>query len=460
MRKKILILLLVLSLFFVLSCGKKYEVVEKKLKNSKIMIIVPDNWNNKIIYYAHGYRAEGTPLHVDINMDNSFYSKKVEDGWMIAATSYRRNGIIIKDGIEDIRFLRDYVHKKYKNIQSEYLIGSSMGGLIATLMAENDKYLEGVIADGAALQLDRENLLSYDPKVPLILLYNINEKDVADDYLNKSKKSNLKPLRWHVNRKGHCRISKSEMEITFNALKNFENEENDRDITQPIPERKSISKIKNDVIISGIRKINKGFNNIDTKVVKIDLKNIGLKKGEYFNLICGDKKYQVYWGDNYNDVPIGDFVAFINMNGYLKISRNYADLVKKTGLEKNDQIKIAIIKEQPVKPDMEKFRKALNYNNEATENLLNGKGRIAVDLANKAIDLYPDFEWFKLKLVEGYLLINKYDQALKTFDKYKDFELHTGVKFKTELVKQINDIKEEGVKIRNFDKFIKDIKEL
>ncbi len=460
MKKKLLFILLVLFLFFVISCGNKYEIVEKELKGSKIMIIVPDNWNHKIIYYAHGYRAEDTPLHVDIDMDNSFYSKKVDMGWMIAATSYRRNGIIINDGIKDIRFLRDYIHQNYENIEKEYLIGSSMGGLIATLMAENDEYLDGVIANGAALQLDRENQLKYTPKVPLILLYNNNEKDVADEYLKKSKKSSLKPLRWYVKRRGHCRISKKEMGIAFSGLKNFENEKNDKNITQPVPIRKSVSKIKNNTIISGIKKINKGFNNADTQVVKQDLKNIGLKKGEYFNLICSDKKYPVYWGDHYNDVPIGDFVAFINMNGYLKIARNYADFLAKTGLKESDIIKISKMNNQPEKPDMEKFQKALKYNNEANEYLLNWNGEVAINLANKAIELYPDFHWFKLKLVEGYLLINKYDQALKTYDKYKDVELHTGEKFKTELIKQINDIKKEGGKSSNFDKFIEDIKEL
>jgi pimeloyl-ACP methyl ester carboxylesterase len=59
----------------------------------------------------------------------------------VAMTSYRRNGRVVRDGMEDVNQLRDYIEKNYGRPNLCLLEGRSMGGCIVTLLAENYPHL-------------------------------------------------------------------------------------------------------------------------------------------------------------------------------------------------------------------------------------------------------------------------------------------------------------------------------
>ena len=78
-------------------------VVERaELKGSKIMIAKPVPWNGNALILAHGLRTENLPLTADFSMDDPFARTLLDEGWLIASTSYRRNGLIIDEAVEDI----------------------------------------------------------------------------------------------------------------------------------------------------------------------------------------------------------------------------------------------------------------------------------------------------------------------------------------------------------------------
>jgi pimeloyl-ACP methyl ester carboxylesterase len=94
-------------------------------------------------------------------------------------SSYRREGQIVRDALEDVHHLRIKAIEVLGGSQPELVIveGGSMGGFIATLLAENFPHLySGCVAIGAALLL-KENIpnppkLSYNPQIPIIFLTN------------------------------------------------------------------------------------------------------------------------------------------------------------------------------------------------------------------------------------------------------------------------------------------------
>jgi len=152
------------------------------------MIIKPEKWNSKILVIAHGLRLESSPIRVNIAIDQ-FTQELIDAGWMIAKTSYRKNGMIVRDAIEDLQFLNEYIEEKYGEANEKYLYGRSMGAKIAILIAESeDSGYNGVLALGAGMgSEDKENPLkvNYKPKIPVLFLSNKTEIEKPLEYIAK-----------------------------------------------------------------------------------------------------------------------------------------------------------------------------------------------------------------------------------------------------------------------------------
>jgi pimeloyl-ACP methyl ester carboxylesterase len=114
-------------------------------------ICIPaSGWNGALLVYAHGYVAPTLPIAID---DPAFggtpLSSTIQSlGYAFATTSYRRNGMAILEGVDDIRELM----AAFPSVAGvaptrSYLIGFSEGGLISALLAERSPTLfSGVIA--------------------------------------------------------------------------------------------------------------------------------------------------------------------------------------------------------------------------------------------------------------------------------------------------------------------------
>lgn len=152
----------------------------------------PRVWNGCVLIFCHGYRPPGYGKVVELKSDDLCYAKLLSHGWIVAATSYRREGVILCDAITDILNLREFIADRYGKPRHVVLEGQSMGGMIVTLIAENyPQYFSGILAVGAALQTRKDKMseeekkmsLRHCPRLPLLYLTNESETGPIEQYI-------------------------------------------------------------------------------------------------------------------------------------------------------------------------------------------------------------------------------------------------------------------------------------
>lgn len=80
------------------------------------------------------------------------------------------------------------------------------------------------------------------------------------------------------------------------------------------------------------------FGNIDTSIGPKDLASLGIKRGDTFQVGFSGKRFDVYLGETYSDVPKGDWVAFMTAKGRLRIARNFDNAAQTLGVKQGDSI--------------------------------------------------------------------------------------------------------------------------
>ena len=129
-------------------------------------IALPDFWNfipdgqRIMLVYAHGYVDPGEPIELpsDLISDGMGGTKAIKDIILekgaYATTSYRDNGLVVIDAIEDIKELKIAIDEFFDDPENPalpydaiFLVGPSEGGLITVLTVEqNPGLFEGAIA--------------------------------------------------------------------------------------------------------------------------------------------------------------------------------------------------------------------------------------------------------------------------------------------------------------------------
>jgi S-adenosylmethionine hydrolase len=84
--------------------------------------------------------------------------------------------------------------------------------------------------------------------------------------------------------------------------------------------------------------INPEWGNIDTEFVYPDLERLGISIGVSFTVQFEEKSFKVMMANIYDDVPKGEWVAFITPEGFLRIARNLDSAVKLLGCKPGDNI--------------------------------------------------------------------------------------------------------------------------
>jgi pimeloyl-ACP methyl ester carboxylesterase len=100
-------------------------------------IVFPENWQNKLVMYAHGYSFVGQP---PLSKEANWYQRMtpfLERGYAVAASDYRKQGFALAEGVDDTEILRKHFYKKYGKPDTTYMVGHSMGGGITVAMLEN-----------------------------------------------------------------------------------------------------------------------------------------------------------------------------------------------------------------------------------------------------------------------------------------------------------------------------------
>lgn len=317
-----------------------------EIEGAKYVITLPEKPIGKTLLLAHGYRPANLGLKADAGASHNLYEELVEEGWVVASSSYRRNGWIMEDAAQDMINLHELVSAAMHGDPGDvYLMGNSMGGGVSTLLAEiaPDRF-NGALAMGAYLfepiesETHRSTIIgshfSLKPQIPVLYLTNTSELEGPMAYIEKTSGAPVQPVLWKVHRDGHVNLNVNELEAGLNAViawaETGEIEKN-KDATI-VPDPDSTATISETEATGYARTLVEVYGNAISSFVRSDIEALGIQLGDTFELSANGKTVPVLMGSNYNDVPVGDWVSFWDANGYLLFCRNYRNAVETLGL--------------------------------------------------------------------------------------------------------------------------------
>lgn len=113
-------------------------------------VCYPSNWNGDLVVYAHGYVVADEPLAIpDDQIEGQSIAQVVNGlGYGYATTSYRANGLVADEAVDDVAQLVDEVRRRFTpDPTRSFIVGVSEGGLVAALSAERHSDLfDGALA--------------------------------------------------------------------------------------------------------------------------------------------------------------------------------------------------------------------------------------------------------------------------------------------------------------------------
>jgi pimeloyl-ACP methyl ester carboxylesterase len=119
------------------------------------LICQPTAWNGDLVMFAHGYVAINEPMTGFLSELVLSDGSTIPDltnglGFGFATTSYRKNGLAVKEGVQDVARLLAFYTANFGAPHHVYLIGASEGGLVTTLAVEQhpDLYTGGLAMCG------------------------------------------------------------------------------------------------------------------------------------------------------------------------------------------------------------------------------------------------------------------------------------------------------------------------
>lgn len=108
------------------------------INGASYKILFPENWKGKLVMYAHGYEAMGTPSRQSTSPEFDARMKPfLERGFAVAASDYSIQGFAMVEGINDTDVLRQYFINTYGMPDTTFMTGHSMGGGITLATIEN-----------------------------------------------------------------------------------------------------------------------------------------------------------------------------------------------------------------------------------------------------------------------------------------------------------------------------------
>ncbi len=320
-------------------------------------------WNRGLLLLAHGLRSEDRPLVADLFPEQHAYKTMLDEGWMIAKTSYRRNGLIVADAMADLDALRSHIAQTYGEPQRVLLEGESMGGLIVTLLAERDTTqphtYHGAVAIGAALQLREPNSaapgISLRPRIPLILLTNQTELDGPRNYVDADIPGDLaaRPVLFRVSRDGHVNVNQHERLAALRALNTWL-DRGRAALPHPAPDKPfydaTVVALPQPSQVVGhadrrgfdarVTEVSAIYGNVFLNAQPVDFAAAGIEKMTRFQLTAHGNSYRVVYGRDFNSVKRAQWVAFPNADGFFWLARNFADAAASAQLKLGDIVVI------------------------------------------------------------------------------------------------------------------------
>jgi len=322
----------------------KCAVIRGQLDGALYVIVKPTDWNGRLLLYQHGMGDSSLPLAAEINVGAEPYKSLLADGWMVAASSYRRSGFIVRDAIDDVRKLHQYIIATYGKPKRTLLMGASMGGAITIRLVEADPAtFDGAIVLGTALQLHEKELadLTYDAKIPVIFMTNQSEVDQSAGYVKKTVTNGVPSALWIVERNGHINFNGGEYLAVVHALDRWVDGgkiEMERKFALVVEAPPSTARFADGGAYGTVREVSGGFGNLRVSFVEADFKRLGISLGAGFQLKSGEQIYSITYANTFTDVPSGKWVCFQDADGYHVIAICFGNAAKTAGIKPGDEI--------------------------------------------------------------------------------------------------------------------------
>ena len=131
------------------STAASVQVVEGEIgPGAHYALFVPDDWNGDLALYAHGFRDPAEPIDLPTaDQIEALRDRLLEEGFAVAYSSYSENGLAVKDGGQRTQQLRGIFVSEFAPPQRTYLMGHSLGGLVAIMLAEeHSNHYDGVLS--------------------------------------------------------------------------------------------------------------------------------------------------------------------------------------------------------------------------------------------------------------------------------------------------------------------------
>ena len=347
---------LALALCFFLQVVSAQTTRTGEIDGAKFIIDVPAKPSGDVLLLARGFRPDFFPLSAVYEVETAFYQTLLAEGWIIASTSYQTNDWVVSKGGEDVLALRDFVHKEVFPIKRAVVYGETMGGGVAVWLAENEtEAIDGVFALGAYLypepKPDTEtpavlaSVFTAEPKLPILFVANAEEIGSSQAYLDGiSSGAKYQPITWSISRSGHVNVNSAERLSAMRALLGWmdgDSIESMQDAMQPMSPDSQAAISKNSAA-GTINRIRPLYGNVYSSFVANDMEALGVSIGDAFTLVHGESSFEVTYGKTYSDVPYGEWVAFIDPEGYVQLSRNYANAAETLGAALGDPILLIV----------------------------------------------------------------------------------------------------------------------
>lgn len=346
-------------------CGAAGVRLEQgEIEGAKFTWAKPVRWNHCLLLLAHGQRAEASPLVADLFPEHASYKKLLDEGWIVAKTSFRRNGTIVADAITDLDNLRAEIVRRMGKPTRVLVEGESMGGLIAVLMAERlpeePALYQGVVAIDAALEMrdpaSDANGLSMQPQIPIIFLCNRTEFEGPRHYTEMKMPGALplaRPVLLRVNRDGHVNVNQTERSSALSTLNTWLDNGLESlpkpaagtvylDVThspEPVPSRVFLDPDHRG-FTAHVTEVSRVYGNVLLDIQPADFAAVGIGLNRYFQLTLRDQSFRIFFGKDFSSVKRGEWVTFLNADGFFWLARNTLSAAEATQAEVGDLVQI------------------------------------------------------------------------------------------------------------------------
>ena len=346
MRTLALVLLLLLPSAPLAAAGG-FTIINGVLDGAPYQIAIPAGANGNVLIHAHGFRPAEEPLVAELELENTAHRRFLDNGWIIAMSAYRRNGMIVSDAMTDLLGLRDLIEKDHGPLAMVLLEGQSMGGSIVTHLAESrpDRF-HGALAVGAALGVTDPGQplsLNHRPQIPLLFVSNRSEMAAPRSYLEAATNATIRPVLWTIDRDGHVNLNEDERLIALDALVAWISTGSIapvRDITvEHLPESSEVI-LENAAGIGRVIRITSTHGNVFINFTDRDFRQLSIEPGDDFQLTLGDTSVTIRYGTTFSEVTKGEWIAFPTADGDTIVAINHGNAFNHLQPEIGDTVRI------------------------------------------------------------------------------------------------------------------------